>query len=99
MEPPTSTSTEMAAEEKEEEPGLFKRLSKAVSGAKEAKKEEYQKWPSDHPYAYTIGDVEYREVPDIKTGKMKKMLFGLNSWPASSLKPKKNISENKEEEK
>eukprot|EP01083_Nonionella_stella_P108190 314369_1 len=44
------------------------------------------KWPPDHPYAYTIGDVEYREVNDHKDGQTKKMLFALNTWPETEKK-------------
>ena len=54
--------------------------------------QQYPKWPADHPYAYTIGDVEIREAPDLKTGKMVPLIFGLNAWPKPSLKlPEVNL--------
>jgi len=62
--------------------GIVGRLSRALSrDTSRTKEKEYPKWPADHPYAYTIGDVEYRTVPDLKTGEDVKLLFGLNKWP------------------
>merc|ERR1712048_353628 len=63
--------------------------------------QQLAKWPGDHPYAYTIGDVEYREVPDIKTGKPVNLLFALTKWPKPKM-PNLNINppaEKKEKEK
>eukprot|EP01083_Nonionella_stella_P032289 88375_1 len=68
------------------EAGIMNRVKRAVSTAPDIKQKNYPKWPSDHPYAYTIGDVEYREVEDHKTGKKVQLLFGLNEWPKPSLK-------------
>ena len=65
------------------EGGIMSRLSRAVS---REPKEEYSKWPADHPYAYTIGDVEIKEARDFKTGKTVPLMFGMTEWPKSSLK-------------
>eukprot|EP01084_Bolivina_argentea_P121339 215016_1 len=51
--------------------------------------------PADYQHAYTIGDVEYKEVEDHVTGEKSKLLFGLSAWPEPSLK----VSTAKEDEK
>eukprot|EP01084_Bolivina_argentea_P086998 157192_1 len=47
----------------------------------EPKEETEAKWPADHPYSYSIGDIQYKEVVDHRTGQLTKLLFGLNEWP------------------
>jgi len=78
-------------DDKDKEPGFLKRISRAISGGE--KPAQYDKWPGDHPYAYTIGDVEVREAPDLKTGKMEQLIFSMTEWPKPSLKlPEINLN-------
>ena len=82
----------MLPKSEDDKGGIMRRISRVVSGAPDKNKQEYPKWPADHPYAYTIGDVEIREAPDLKTGKMVPLIFGLSEWPKPSLRlPEVNL--------
>ena len=84
----------------------LKAMQRAISGPdKKYADQAYSKWPGDHPYSYTIGDVEYREVPDLKTGKPRKLMFALTEWPKPKVsafkidEPQSKVPSEQKEEK
>ncbi|ETO30625.1 hypothetical protein RFI_06496 [Reticulomyxa filosa] len=53
------------------QPNWLRRLKTAEPGATK----EFTKWPSNHPYSYTVGDVVKEKALDLRTGQMTDLWF------------------------